>query len=282
MLVGEGMCGGEPVASRVVDYFTATARQYLWVWSREHKHYGYWDEGVRSHARSLERMVEVVAETAGIEPGMVVLDAGCGWGGTAVWLARRGAVVCGITLVPMEVEFARGLAERAGVADSCWFEARDYTRTGFPDRSFDAVLALESSCYAEDKGAFVREAFRLLRPGGRLAIADGFARVPDSPLLRRWLECWAVPNLATLEGLARELERAGFVEVGWRDITAHVMPSSRRLFVLALLSWPAVAMAGAMRLLNPWEVANHRGAILQHALLRRGLAGYGLWWGRRP
>ncbi|MCL6645305.1 MAG: hypothetical protein K6U88_10085 [Dehalococcoidia bacterium] len=56
-------------------YYAEAAGQYRVLWGA-HYHYGYWDERVRTHRESLERMVEVVADAAGIRPGDLVLDAG--------------------------------------------------------------------------------------------------------------------------------------------------------------------------------------------------------------
>ena len=91
----------------VVGYYRSTTMQYRWAWDREHLHYGYWDRTVHSHRRSLVRMLEVMADVGGIRPGDSVLDAGCGVGGSAIWLAKRyGAKVHGITLVPEQAATA--------------------------------------------------------------------------------------------------------------------------------------------------------------------------------
>jgi len=71
-----------------------------------------------------------------------VLDAGCGVGGSAIWLAReKGAHVTGITITPHQVDAANKNAQRHKVADKVRFERRDFTATGYPDASFDVVWA---------------------------------------------------------------------------------------------------------------------------------------------
>ena len=75
-------------------------------------HYGYWDTETRNHGQALLNMNRLLAETAGIRPGMRVLDAGCGIGGSAIWLAEnRGVRVTGITLSELQVSQARRNAE---------------------------------------------------------------------------------------------------------------------------------------------------------------------------
>ncbi len=104
-----------------------------------------------------------------------MLDAGCGLGGSAIWLAQQfGAEVVGVNLVASQVYRARRSAYRHGVSDRVRFERRDFTRTGFPEGNFDVVWAIESICHTSDKPAFLVEARRLLKPGGRLVVADLF------------------------------------------------------------------------------------------------------------
>src|SRR5262249_58415583 len=99
--------------------------------------------------------------------------AGCGVGGSAVWLARTHAVeVVGVTLVASQVVRARRFAETSGVTGRVTFEQQDYTHTTFPDGTFDVVWAMESICHAPEKGLFVQEARRLLKPGGRLGVVE--------------------------------------------------------------------------------------------------------------
>src|SRR5262249_51577782 len=147
------------------------------------------DASTRGARDELLNTNRVLADVARIGPDARVLDAGCGVGGSAVWLARHtGARVLGLTLSPRQARHARAFARHHDVARQVEIGVRDYLHTHLPDRSFDVVWALESSCYAADKRAFLREAFRLLAPGGRLVLGDGFLlRAPRTARERR--EC---------------------------------------------------------------------------------------------
>src|SRR5260370_37363434 len=76
-------------------------------------HGGYWDEQTRNHAQSLTNMSRALADRASLRPGMRVLDAGCGVGGPALWLAETyGVEVLGVTLSEVQLARARKYAAR--------------------------------------------------------------------------------------------------------------------------------------------------------------------------
>jgi cyclopropane fatty-acyl-phospholipid synthase-like methyltransferase len=126
-------------------------------------HHGYYDGVATNHSAALVRMNEVLAHFARISSGDRVLDAGSGYGGRALWLARKlGCSVIGVNLVAFQTPRARRLAAAKGVSSRARFLVADYVRTPFPDASFDVVWALESVVHAESQEMFVCEAARLL------------------------------------------------------------------------------------------------------------------------
>src|ERR1700738_253558 len=158
----------------ISDYYDETWLDYRMLWLRPQNraiHFGYWDEHTRSHAQSLLAMNRVLANSLGIRSGQRILDAGCGVGGSAIWLAKTSDVqVVGITPVASQVARAYRYAHEQGVADQVSFEQQDYTHTAFPDASFDVVWAMESLCHTPNKRFVLAEARRLLPPGGRFGV----------------------------------------------------------------------------------------------------------------
>jgi tocopherol O-methyltransferase len=98
----------------------------------------------------------------------------------------------------------------------------------------DVVWAIESVCHAEDKLAFLKEAYRILRPGGSLIMADFFKKDglqgADAQIIQDWAHGWAVPDFSTMEKFKEQMSNAGFTGVSIEDATENIKPSARRLY----------------------------------------------------
>ncbi len=105
-----------PDLASIRSYYDATTADYRFLWlnpDNRAMHFGYWDEVTRSHGESLVNLNRVLAREIGIRPGQRVLDAGCGVGGSAIWLAKTfGVEVVGITPVAGQVRQARRYAKQ--------------------------------------------------------------------------------------------------------------------------------------------------------------------------
>ena len=267
-----------PLGEAIVDYYDQTWVDYRLLWLNPDNlavHHGYTDESTRGHTDALTNMNRVLAQRAAIEPGERVLDAGCGVGGSSLWLAQeRDVDVVGITLSARQLAMARHYAAQRGLADRVQFEQADFTATPFPDAGFDVVWAIESLCHAPDKAAFYREAARLLRPGGRVIIAE-YIRV-DRPvdergerLLHEWLDGWAVPDIDTTDEHLAHLAESGFTDARIDDVTAHTRPSLRRLYRMAYYTFPLAVIARRLRIRSAVQHKNVIGSVRQYQALKR-------------
>ena len=269
----------------VVTYYEETWLDFRVLWMTRGNpaiHFGYWDEGTKRHRQSLDNMNRVMADVAGISAGDQVLDAGCGVGSAAFWLAReRGARVQGITIVPSQAFRAKRIAASRRSEGRASFSCQDFCRTAFADETFDVVWAGESVCHADDKAAFLTEASRVLRPGGRLVVAD-FARASctntgdDERLLASWLRAWAIPSLATAQDFVGWAEDAGFQEVLVRDVTPAMEPPLRRLHRLVKALSPGASLLHRLGFRSKVQHANVTGSAAMWAALQRDLWSYAI------
>jgi ubiquinone/menaquinone biosynthesis C-methylase UbiE len=218
-------------------YYEEAGPDYA-AWSPNfNMHFGFFRLGMNPFRREamLEQMNREVLDLLHVGVGSPrILDMGCGLGATLRSIVRRhpSARLHGVTLVPWQLERGRELnrasAETAGIA----LALGDYQQTPYATASFDAVYAIESSCYAAgaDKSAFLTESRRLLRPGGRIVVADGFLgpgklRGPQRQIFRTLCDCWVIERLGEVGPFARELERLGFRDIVLQRIQGRVTPS---------------------------------------------------------
>lgn len=276
---------------KIIQYYKDTENAYKDSWDLNNSlaiHYGYWDKTVKTFPQSLVRMNEIMMLEAGIRTGDTVLDAGCGVGGSSIFLASRlGCKVTGITLSERQVQLAAANAKKNNLSDLVDFKAMNYCATDFADGSFDIVWGCESICYADSKEQFIKEAYRLLKPGGRLVVADGFVMDPannENPVIRQWLEGWQVNYLETPQRFAGYMEKTGFDSIHYRNISKEAAHSSRRLYKFYFLArlylvWKKINFSGPatdMQKKNIWACK------YQYKGMKKGLWEYGLISGKKP
>ncbi len=227
----------------VERYYDTTLDLYERMWG-QHVHHGYWepgetpaDDGADRHAAQ-DRLVHRLADFAGVTPGSRVLDVGCGVGGPALWLA--GDLRCDVTGVTLSAAQAARAGEKAaerGLAERARFDQVDALATGYADASFDVVWALESVMHMADRAAFFAEMWRLLRPGGVLAVAtwavrDGTLTEDERHTVDLILRHQVMPSFSSLEEHARLATAAGFDQVRLQDWSAAVAGSWDPAFAL--------------------------------------------------
>src|SRR5215468_9402235 len=137
----------------------------------------FWD---RIGGRTVERLA--------LSSGAKVLDVGCGTGASALPAAQAvgpSGRVIGVDLSVRLLERARAKAAARGLTN-VEFRIGDMTSSGYPDQSFDAVISVFSVFFVPDMEGLVGELWRLVRPGGKLAVTTWGLRIFE-PAYSRWL-----------------------------------------------------------------------------------------------
>lgn len=208
-------------------------------------HMGYWAgaQDDTSLADATDRLTDEVIGRLGVSAGQRVLDVGCGTGASALRLAAaRQVAVWGVTISHRQVLLATSAARRLdGPAGAARFAHADAMALPCADGRFDAAYAIESLCHMHPREAPLREVARVLRPGGRLVIADGFLRERPGPEQLRVLEeMGASASMHTpplLDDYRALLAGAGLRLVESTDVTEHTRPSQPLLTAAVRAAW---------------------------------------------
>lgn len=176
----------------------------------------YWAHGSFDLTRAQAAKHELVSRKLGLQPGMRLLDVGCGWGSMALHAAtEHGARVVGVTLSPEQAALARRRVEEAGLTHQVDIRIQDYRQ--ITDGPFDAISSIGMFEHVGPQRAaeYLDTLFGLLRPGGRLlnhAISrpdpDSAATVARNSFMARYV----FPDSALMEvgTVGSAMHRAGY------------------------------------------------------------------------
>ncbi|MGH7912363.1 MAG: arsenite methyltransferase [Candidatus Dormibacteraceae bacterium] len=170
---------------------------------------------------------------ADLRPGQVVLDLGSGGGLDVLLSARRvapGGQAYGVDMTDEMLELAERNRAQAGI-DNATFLKGTIERVPLPDRSVDVVISNCVINLAEDKGAVLREAARVLRSDGLLAVAD-MVRIEDlAPDVQQTVDAWAgcIAGSIPVDDYRSQLGAAGFDEVGIEVHAEHQLEGGGRI-----------------------------------------------------
>ena len=256
---------------------------YNLIWSDKDNHYGLWEKGTKKLSSALQNTNRAVCEALNLSPGDRVLDAGCGMGGTSLYAARQyQTLVEGICLSATQINQAIKNAKKAGLSGNTNFTIQDFTRTSFPDNYFSGIMAVESVVHAPEKINFCKEAFRVLKKGGSIAVIDVSKKEKiltdkEQEQYDVFLSGWDVPNLITPQSFIDCLKEAGFHNVQYQDKSDQILKSSARIHRLGVAMYPFAWLLQKTGLVTEKGFNHSLAAINQKKVFFEGMVGYGMF-----
>lgn len=274
-------------------YASLESRIGYWCFLGGTRHFGYYQPGTKwpfPINSALRRLEDHLFDSLDLQPGAEVLDAGCGVGHVAMHLARKGLRVHGIDVVSNHLEWARQGIRANGLEKEVTVRLMDYHHLdGLPDASFHGVYTVETLVHATDPERALGEFFRVLKPGGSIALYEydhsDLDTVPKD-IARRFMESMEQVNsrasmpankMFSQGTLQSMLERQGFQDVVVEDLSENVRPMARLFFLVAYIPYLVICLLG----LQAWFV-NTQAAVDGYRVLKKRLWRYVAVTAKKP
>jgi tocopherol O-methyltransferase len=209
-------------ASAIREHYDSLALIYRAFWG-EHIHHGLFVDGNESPEQAQVKMLEHCLRLLYAARQAEVLDVGCGYGGTLVYLNQvLGCGGTGLTISPKQAQIAQ--QNPATTKGNLNFVVGDADTFQFPAGHFDMVWAMESSEHFTDKPKFLRNVAKTLRTQGKLLLSAWTGSM-DRPRVQGVARAFLCPELWTADQYCSQIESAGMRVEHCEDLTAQVLPT---------------------------------------------------------
>jgi microcystin synthetase protein McyJ len=224
---------GRVTQERAVETFYSVGVERYGDFHDGYLNFGLWSGGARDYVEAAENLVRRLGGMSSLNPGSVLLDVACGMGTQDLYLLKEFSPrrIDALDATWGHIERGREQARRAGVCDRVHFHHGTATRLPFADACFTNVLSIEGAVHFHTREGFLREARRVLRPGGTLVLSDYTLKRRPRNLLEKFVvgsvrRLWKVPreNVLLAAQYRESLERSGFGDVHLEEIGADVIP----------------------------------------------------------
>jgi arsenite methyltransferase len=182
---------------------------------------------------------------AELKPGEIVLDLGSGGGIDVLLSARRvgpAGKAYGLDMTDEMLALARENQAKSGLTNVEFLKG-EIEHIPLPDRSVDVIVSNCVINLSADKQQVLKEAFRVLKPGGRFAVSDVVVRGEVPETIRKNIELWVgcVAGAMEEQEYVQKLERAGFQEIGVEPWRIYKTAEARSFIEEAGLDYSTVA-----------------------------------------
>jgi len=235
-------------------------------WSRDfNMHFGYYSPMTTNPFRRDSMLNEMNRQIyKRLDANGVLCDMGCGMGGTMKYGLKHydGLKIMGVTLSDFQAK--EGNKRLEGLDGLILKE--DYNHTSFANETFDGAMAVESFCHSGHSVDSFNEAWRILKPGAKLVVADAFLKKDFEDLCIGGSYCykglcngWSLEKLGNIHRVKAMLEEIGFKDIYIEDISFRVVPSV--LHVPFAISGFILRKIANAEPLKPQSIKNLKGSL---------------------
>lgn len=223
-------------------------------------------------------MNQKMAELADFKNKDNILDMGCGIAGSSIYLSEKYNVQCtGINLNLKQCEIAKKRIEEKGLSNQIQIINTNYLKSGLESANYDGIWALETICHCDEKRDFIKEANRLLKPGGVMVLSEYFARKEEynqSKPIRKWLDRWAIPGIDTISDFRAKLEEEGFEILYEEQINKAIYKSSLYMYLASFPGFITTEINQLIKDYGEYSRNHYKSAYWQYIALKKGLWDY--------
>ena len=218
----------------MIDFYNEATEDYEF-WSKDfNMHFGYFipfkTNPFKRDSMLNEMNNQVIKRLNLTDKKNSLLDMGCGMGGTMRYAlkTKKKLSAFGVTLSEFQMQHGNMLLKnyKGNILKE------NYNNTSFPSNTFNAAIAIESFCHSGHSDKSIQEAYRVLKPKGRLVIADAFLKKDASTLqhtgrfaYKSLCDHWSLEKLETIENMVNKLKKQGFKQIKIENTSFKVAPS---------------------------------------------------------
>ena len=227
---------------RLIEYYDRSVTAYS-NWSQTGGleppscHCGFHPEGNEiGQKESISLMTDLIIDKLNLteQPNGIVVDAGCGFASLGYRIAKQTPFwnVVGINLNRTQLVVAKGFVATANLNNLILLES-SFDNLPMDSNSVDKIVFCESLCHSQNQSDTLKEAKRVLKPGGQLFIADAYINPKimseeEGQAIYSYQTGWMVPELRTIGDFGKMVKELGFNINNIQDLSKEVLPSMRR------------------------------------------------------